>query len=464
MVFDEVLKRFVEKSPVCVMFRGVLENMVTESLLDEIFSKTARRQYAHELLFSSLVYLLSLVVVRTRRSVNDAYRAEQERYAVSVAAVYDKLQGVETEVSRQLVRQTAQRIRQVAGHLVKRRPPLLRGYQAKIVDGNHLAKTEHRLKELRTIGAGPLPGLALVVLEPDLMLITDAFPCEDGHAQERTLLPAVLETVERRDVWIADRNFCTTEFLFGIAARGGFFIIRQHGSTLTYDPPTKRRKIGLTSTGEVYEEQLRLHHPDGRELLVRRILVKLYEPTQDGDTEVYLLTNLPQRAAGARKVAELYLGRWTVENAFQELEQAFHSEIATLAYPKAALLSFCVALLTYNVISVVKSALAAVHGEAAERKTLSGYYLAGEIATMYQGMMVAVPPPKWRRFADLTPVQLARVLKQLAAGVGVDRFRKNVRGPKRPPPKRTSGKRQKHVSTAQIVAQRTAVKTHATTA
>jgi len=80
----------------------------------------------------------------------------------------------------------------VAGHLVKRRPPLLRGYRVKILDGNHLAKTEHRLKELRTIGAGPLPGHALVVLEPDVMLATDVFPCEDAHAQERTLLPQVL--------------------------------------------------------------------------------------------------------------------------------------------------------------------------------------------------------------------------------------------------------------------------------
>lgn len=464
MVFSEVLQRFVEKSPVSVMFRATLENMVTAEVVDEIFVKTARRQYAHELLFSALVYLLSLVVVRTRRSVNDAYVAEKERYVVSVAAVYGKLQKTETEVSRQLVRQTAERMQKVAGHLVKRRPPLLRGYRVKILDGNHLAKTEHRLKELRTIGAGPLPGHALVVLEPDVMLATDVFPCEDAHAQERTLLPQVLATVQRKDLWIADRNFCTTDFLFGIVARGGSLVIRQHGSTLTYDPPTRRRKIGLTSTGVVYEERLRLHHPDGRELLVRRIHVKLFQPTQDGDTEIYLLTNLRQRVAGALKVTQLYLERWTVENAFQELEQALHSEIETLAYPRAALLSFCVALLTYNVVSVVKSALAAVHGEAAERRTLSGYYLAGEIATTYQGMMVAVPPREWRRFGHLTSAGLARVLKQLAAGVSVERFRKNVRGPKKPRPKRTSGKRQKHVSTAKILAQRKQAKKHAVTA
>ena len=87
----------------------------------------------------------------------------------------------------------------------------------KIIDGNHLAATEHRIEELRTIGSGPLPGLALVVLEPDRMLVSDVFPCEDGHAQERRILPQVLPTVEADDLWIADRNFCTTGFLFGIA-------------------------------------------------------------------------------------------------------------------------------------------------------------------------------------------------------------------------------------------------------
>ena len=118
-----------------------------------------------------------------------------------------------------------------------------------------------------------------------------------------------------------------------------------------------------------------------------------------------------------------------------------NSEIRTLGYPKAALLSFCVALLAYNVISVVKSALAAVHGSAAERQTISGYYLAGEIAAAYHGMMIAVPADQWKRlFGQMTASELAHVLKSLAAKVRPDRFRKNVRGPRKPrPPNRTSG-------------------------
>lgn len=47
-----------------------------------------------------------------------------------------------------------------------------------------------------------------MVLEPQLRLATDVFPCEDAHAQERSLIEEVLETVQAQDLWIADRNFC----------------------------------------------------------------------------------------------------------------------------------------------------------------------------------------------------------------------------------------------------------------
>src|SRR3989442_1507840 len=83
-----------------------------------------------------------------------------------------------------------------------------------------------------TIGAGALPGHALVVLDPQAMLVTDVFPCEDGHAQERSLWDQVRATIQPGEAWIADRNFCTTGFLFGIARRGGSFVIRPHQATL----------------------------------------------------------------------------------------------------------------------------------------------------------------------------------------------------------------------------------------
>ncbi len=455
MMFGEIMDRFVEQSAASVMFRGTLENVVTPEFLDEMFAKTAKRQRPGELLFSSVVNLLAMVATGSRKSVNNAYLAKKERFTVSVASVYNKLNGVETEVSRQLIRQTGLRMIEVAKRLTPRRAPLLRSYRTKIVDGNHLAATEHRIDELRFIGSGPLPGFALVVLEPDRMLATDVFPCEDGHAQERSLLPQVLPTVQEHDLWIADRNFCTTGFLFGIATRHAAFLIRQHRQTLRYELLGERRKIGRCPTGMLYEQKVRLIDAEGTPMEARRVTIELLKPTRDGEMEIHLLTNLPAKAANAHSVANLYLRRWTVEKAFHELDQALHGEIKTLGYPGAALLSFCVALLTYNVISVVKSGLAAAHGGAMKRETISGYYLAGELAAAYHGMMIAVPAAEWTgHFASLTPAELAGLLKTLAAKVRPDRFRKNVRGPKKPRPERVYDKRHPHVSTARILAQR----------
>jgi hypothetical protein len=59
---------------------------------------------------------------------------------------------------------------------------------------------EHRLKALREATGRALPGKPLVVYEPAQGLVTDVFPCADGHAQERSLLGAVLETVAADDL------------------------------------------------------------------------------------------------------------------------------------------------------------------------------------------------------------------------------------------------------------------------
>ncbi|MGA7815344.1 MAG: hypothetical protein WCA53_20960, partial [Caballeronia sp.] len=55
-------------------------------------------------------------------------------------------------------------------------------------------------------------------LDPAAMLVIDVVPCEDAHAQGRSLIDQVLPGVEPGDLWIADRNFCTTRLVFGTLA------------------------------------------------------------------------------------------------------------------------------------------------------------------------------------------------------------------------------------------------------
>ena len=73
---------------------------------------------------------------------------------------------------------------------------------------------------------------------------------------------------------------------------------------------------------------------------------------------------VPQRAATAARVLELYRKGWTIETVFQEITAPRQCEIQTLGYPKAALFAFCLALVAYNAVALLKAALRAMHGEA----------------------------------------------------------------------------------------------------
>jgi hypothetical protein len=370
--------------------------------------------------------------------------------------LYGKLQNTEPAMTAALVGESFVRMQPLIRKLKAQRKPLFPGHRLKVLDGAHLAGTQHRIRETRTLHSAPLPGQALVVLQPDERLISHMFPCEDAHAQERSLLDAVQATVEEKDLLLADRNFCTTGFIFGLVRRGAFLIIRQHASTLQgKELLGKRRRIGRTERGLVYEQKLQIVDPSTRETLsLRRVTIVLDQPTVDGETEIHLLTNLPLRF-GAIRIAMAYLQRWRVENAFQEIEQALRGEVDTLGYPKAALLAFSIALLMYNVLGVVKGALQFKHGEEAAFEKLSGYCLASEISAVHGGMMIAVPPQRWAAlFGACSAQQLAKFLATTAAYADPVRFRKSARGPKKPPPKRTGGLREKHVSIHRLILKR----------
>jgi hypothetical protein len=454
MLLDPIFERFADASPVSVMLRATLEHGLAPQPLDQLFTATAHKQYTKELLFSTLVEIMGTVVCRIRPSLHAAYQARPQSLPVSLKAVYAKLERLEPGVSAALVRYTATQWGPLIAELGGEVPALLPGYRVRILDGNHLAGTQHRLQELRTTSAGALPGQALVVLEPARMLITDIFPCEDGHAQERAILPEVLDAVQPGDLWVADRNFCTTDFLFGIAARQACFLIRQHQATLHWQVVGEPCYLGRIETGVVYAQAGWLRDTSGQQLPVRRLTVVLDEPTRDGDTQIHLVTNVPVADASACVLAVLYRKRWTLETAFQELTVHLACEVNTLGYPKAALFGFSVAVVAYNALAVVKASLRSVHGVQKVQEEVSSYYLAEEVSGTYRGMMIALPAEQWEVFRELSVSQLAAVLKELANRVRLAAFRKHPRGPKKPSPQRRSDPKKKHVSTARILAQR----------
>jgi hypothetical protein len=318
-MLGKVFARFVEKSPISVMVRGTLERVLGAEQLDTWFARTAQKQYTRTVLFSTVYDVLSQVVFRIKPSVRAAYRDQADKVGASLISLYNKLNGVETHTSAELVRYSAAALAPLIEQLDGARAPWLPGYRVKIVDGNCIEASDRRLKVLREVPGGALPGKSLVVYEPAQGLVTDVFPCEDGHAQERSLFGVVLETVQANDLWIQDRNFCTCAFLCEIDQRGAAFITRQHEG-LPFEIVNTLRSVGRIETGHVAEQRVQVWDAQSNAHLFRRIRVKLDQATRDGDRVLYILTNLPLRKASAKRVARLYRKRWTLETAFQHLE------------------------------------------------------------------------------------------------------------------------------------------------
>ncbi len=195
------------------------------------------------------------------------------------------------------------------------RAPWLEGYRVKMVDGNCLEASEHRLKALREATGRAVPGKSLVVYEPAQGLVTEVFPCEDGHAQERSLLGSVLETVAADDLWIADRNCCPRAFLCEMDTRGGFCVLRQHQG-LPFAIVSPLQSYYRTPTGHIAQQRVCVVDEHGAKHVWRRLRLTWDHATRDGATLLYILTNVP-RQISAKRVAQLYRHRWTLETAFQ---------------------------------------------------------------------------------------------------------------------------------------------------
>ena len=448
-MINAIFSQFVEVTPVTVMVRGIMERIFEPSALNELFETHAVKQYTRELLFSNVVSLMSLVVSGIHPSVSAAYKALEKTMGVSRPAFYGKLNGMELGISQALVRYSVKHLQPVMTELGSGSRELLSGYDLRISDGNHLGATEHRLKVLQNNLSRPLPGQSIAVLDPQQMLVVDVFLNEDGHAQERSLLPSVLETVKAKQVWIADRNFCTRQFLLGIAQRESYFIIREHKS-IPHKELSPLTEIGETETGRVFEQEVQISYDDAN-LNLRRVVIQLYQPTRHGDTEVALLTHLPISVADSTTIARLYLQRWNIEGMFQVITDTFNCELNTLGYPKAALFVFCLAIVAFNILSTVKAALKSVHGAGKIEAGLSDYYLVEEVQGTYRGMAIALPTSFWLSYLQMSDKEFAQTLKQWAALVNLKRFSSSPRGKKKPKPKPIYDPKHPHVSTSRLL-------------
>jgi hypothetical protein len=444
----------LEISPLTVLVRGVLEWACPHSFFEELFDRHCRpKQWNRKLTISAIAWLMLAVVAGVRRSVFAAFVADRASDSPTIlataAALYAKYGRIDPRYTTAVVRESGGRMRDLLTAAGVKEPFGWEGYRVTMLDGTDLAGTEHRLKPLRRIKAAGLPGRYVAAYDLATGLVTDAAASEDAYTSERQLVMALLLVAVADQLFVADRNFCTTEILFRIMDRGARFVIRQHGNNLRWHPLEEARYIGRVETGEVWEQAIEAEDTGGGERRrMRRIILRLDVPTEEGDTEIVLVSDL--RGICATRICRLYRDRWRIERHFALVKTVLHGEIEGLGRPRAAIFAMGLALVAANALAVVSQALRLTHGDE-EFEKLSGYYLADEVAGNYRAVDVLVAASEWASLGSEPAAEFWGWCHGVASRVRTRGLHKHPRGPKVPQPPRASGKDRHHYSTYRLL-------------
>jgi len=284
----------------------------------------------------------------------------------------------------------------------------------------------------------------LVVLDPDYKIAVDICPHEDAWANERALFSWLLGIIKASELWIADRNFCTAELLFGIVERGAAFLIRQHAG-LRWNAITP---LVLTGVG-MAEHCVSIPWKNGS-VIARRIVIRLAQPTKNGDYELAILTTIPEAVCTMAEIAERYRHRWKIEHLFHILTVTLRCEIKTFCYPKAALFAFAVALVASNIISTVRAAIRAVHGREQE-ENLSTFHLTQDLNNGY-GLFERTILDLIKDKSSMSDGVLVAFLLACAKHIRFAAYKKAPNRGHRTKQKRGTPNDPPHVSTAQLLA------------
>jgi hypothetical protein len=447
---EESLEIAGEVSPLATMTRALLERSLPVEALDRLFEETAGDARERTATVGALTYLMLQVVSGSHKSAFAAWQADRESdeplVPISHQAMYDRFGTTPPIYSCSLVRKSYE----ATAPLVE--PQASEGRRdwqgrVRIVDGTMPEGSEHRLKVLRTCGPAGLPAKLVFVFDPARSLCVDAEASEDAYAGEARIAAPLFERAQAGEIYVADRGYDSLAIFAQLRSRGAHFVVRESKGGPTVVEQEELREVGRASTGVVFEQAVDVGRA-GKTLRLRRIVVRLDEPTRKGETEVRVLSDLPEEIS-ATEIAELYRDRWGIEPQIERLKHLFKGEIESLGKPRAAIFVLCGAMVASNAAAAAEAAIAREHDLPAS--FLSGHYLADEIAATVRVVDRLVDEATWRHVVEWPDETFVAWIRSLARAIRPGAFRKHPRGPKRAPPPRTSGKKRHHFSTHRLI-------------
>jgi hypothetical protein len=355
-------------APVSVDLVRVLELLrthITAALCQTVFAtvRTTERQRRWSL--EALVQFWLAVILRAPRALSQALYETLEGseplfplVTATPEAFFQRCQSLRPAFFAEIfTRFTARLLSATPARYAADLAPLQARFAAVlVVDGSRLAAIAHRVKLLWAERAVVLPGCLLAVYDLGHGLCRTLAFCADAAAGELTRAQAVVGTLPRDALVLADRLYGNGVWFAALAAQGCWGLVRRN------------RRLGLRKVrrltrrvaqgGRLTDWVVEAGGSRGTPVQVLR-----YIRWQRGRTVRAVLTNVldPARLS-ALEVLALYPRRWSIERLFFDLKEVLNLHRVYAGNPNAVAMQVSAAGCVYNAMRVAQGEVAAAAG------------------------------------------------------------------------------------------------------
>jgi hypothetical protein len=407
-------------APVSVDLVRVLELLrthITAALCQSVFATIRITERQRRWTLQALVEFWLAVILRAPRALSQALYETLEgseplfpRVAATPEAFFQRCQSLRpaffaeifTQFTAGLLSATPTRYAQDLAAVQARFAGVI------VVDGSRLAAIAHRLKLLWAERAVVLPGCLLAIYDLGRGLCRTVDFCADAAAGELARAQALLTTLPRDTLVLADRLYGNGVWFAALAAHGCWGLVRRN------------RRLGLRKL-----QRLARRHVQGGRLtdwLVEAGGSRATPPQrlryirwQRGATVRAVLTNVldPTRLSATEALA-LYPRRWTIERLFFDLKEVLNLNRVYAGNPNAIAMQVYAAGCVYNALRVAQAEVAEAAGIAPEAISPAKFFpkmaAACHCAALFElwfldtqaanrGRRLRKPPVQQRRFA-----------------------------------------------------------------
>lgn len=232
--------------------------------------------------------------------------------------------------------------------------PLWKGRRLVCADATVLAPAQRACHRTRHLAAPSQRALGLYLPANEVMLHVSVGPESEG---ERQMLFDQLDLLQPGDVLVLDRGYPATWLVQLLHQRGIDFIIRCD-STRGWAAAQKLLRSGSEECwaylGATNADKVQTWELDGPAQMYVRLVRHV---SSSGNIRV-LATSLDQRMATVAELADLYHGRWRIEEAFKRLKHRLGLESVSGLSQHALLVDVATKVLADNLVTLLNQAVA----------------------------------------------------------------------------------------------------------